>query len=295
MDLVSFTRFLNGFLMIALPIMLGIYLVSKFQLGWKFCWAGAAIFIISQIFHLLFNAYVLNPGLGKIQQANPDVSGAIVIAILLGLSAGIFESSARFVMYRWWLKDARSWRKGILAGAGHGGMEAILLGVLVMTVYLNMMTYHNLDLSNLNLSPDQLNIARQQIQTYWSLPWYDTLLGALERIFTIPFHIAASLLVLQVFTRKPGVLKPGWLFLAILYHSLMDASAVFIAGQWGNYAAEAVLGGLTGLHIIIIFALRQPEPESITPLTFPTSNVLPVFTPLPVEESSENLENTRYQ
>lgn len=295
MDLASITRFLNGFLMIALPIVLGIYLINKFHLGWKLWLIGASTFIISQIFHLPFNTYLLNPLLGTIQQTIQGVPGNLVVALILGLSAGIFEECARYGMFRWWIKDARSWRTAILAGAGHGGAEAILLGGLVMLAYINMVAYRNTDLSSLNLTSDQLEIARQQIQTYWSVPWYNTLFGAVERIFTIPFHIMASVFVLQVFTRRPGHQQLWWLGLAILFHTLMDASVVFIAGQWGGYAAEAVLGGLAILDIVIIFALRQPEPEpTILPPHLPT-NEPPVFNPKPVEETSENLENTRYQ
>ena len=295
MDLATITHFLNGFLMIILPIVLGIYLINKSHLSWKLWFIGASTLIISQILHLPFNTYVLNPILEKIHQTIPGVISSLVIAILLGLSAGIFEECTRYGMYRWWLKDARSWWTAILTGAGHGGIESIILGVLVMLAFINMMAYRNMDLSTLKLTPDQLTIARQQVQVYWSLPWYDSLLGALERTFTIPFHIAASVLVLQVFTRKPGHQKIAWLVLAILYHAIMDASAVFIAGQWGGYVAEAVLGVMAVLDIVIIFVLRQPDPEPILPLPLPSTNETHVFTPTPIEETSDNLEKTRYQ
>jgi uncharacterized membrane protein YhfC len=292
MDLVSITRFLNGLLMIALPILLGIYLTNKFHIGWKLWLIGASTFILSQIFHLPFNSYVLNPLLGIIHQGIQGTPGNLVIALILGLSAGVFEECARYGMFRWWIKDARSWRSAVMAGAGHGGVEAILLGGLVMWAYINMIAVRNSNLSNLNLTPENLAIAQQQIQMYWSIPWYDTLLGAVERIFTIPFHIMASVLVLQVFTRRPGHQQIGWLGLAILFHALMDASAVFIASQLSGYVAEAILGGLALIDIIIIFALRKPEAES-PPL--PPSVAPPVFTPTPMEETSENLEKTRYQ
>jgi uncharacterized membrane protein YhfC len=281
--------------MIALPILLGIILAHKFHISWRIWLIGAFTFIISQIFHLPFNRYILNPLLVNIQKALPEVSALIIIAVLLGLSAGIFEECSRYGMYRWWLKNNRSWRNGIMAGAGHGGMESIILGVLVMLTYFNLMAYRNIDLSNLNLPAEQLAIARQQIQLYWSLPWYDSLLGALERALTIPFHIAASVLVLQVFTRKPGHQALLWLVLAILYHAAMDAAVVFINSEWGTYAAEAFLGLTVVLDIVIIFALRQPEPKSNGPLQLPGINEPPIFTPTPVEETSDNLEKTRYQ
>jgi uncharacterized membrane protein YhfC len=289
------TRFLNGFLMIAMPIALGIYLVNKLHAGGKIWIIGAATFIISQVGHLPFNSYLLNPVLGTIQQTCHGVSGSLIVALLLGLSAGIFEECARYGMFRWWLKDKQSWNTAVLAGAGHGGIEAIILGGIVMVVYLNMVALRNSDLSNLNLTPDQLEITRQQIQIYWSTPWYDTLFGAIERAFTIPFHIMASVVVLQVFTRRSGQQQIGWLGLAIVLHALMDASVVFIAGQWNGYVAEVVLGIMVIFEIIIIFALRQPEPEPIATPAGEVVKTVPKYSPEPVEETKENLEKTRYQ
>jgi uncharacterized membrane protein YhfC len=295
MDLVSVTRFLNGFLMIALPIILGIFLTNKFHLSWKLWLIGGSTFIISQVFHLPFNSYVLNPLLGTIQQTLPGAPGNLVVSLILGLSAGVFEECARYGMFRWWLKDTRSWRSAVLVGAGHGGVEAIILGGVVLWVYINLMVVRNSDLSNLNLTPENLTIAQQQIQSYWSVPWYDTLMGAVERIFTIPFHIMASVLVLQVFTRRPGHQRLGWLGLAILFHTIMDASGVFVANQLSGYIAEAMLGGLAVLDIIIIFALRRPEPEAPESSPYLPPEVPPVFTPTQLEETSENLEKTRFQ
>jgi uncharacterized membrane protein YhfC len=289
------TYLLNGVLMIGIPILLGIYLTKKFSLNWKIWWIGGATFVISQVLHLPFNKYVLNPYLENIQSSIQGLPGTVIIALLLGLSAGVFEECARYGMFRWWLKDQRTWRVAVLAGAGHGGIEAIILGSLVILGYLNLMAYRNVDLTSLNLSPEQLAATTQAVQAYWSAPWYATLLGAVERAFTIPFHIAASVIVLQVFTRRPGHQQPGWLVLAIFLHMVMDASAVIIASQWGVYATEAVLGVLAILDIAIIFALRQPEPEPPNVLS-PPIGVEPAPIPLtPVEETSDNLENTRYQ
>ena len=103
------------------------------------------------------------------------------------------------------------------------------------------------------------------------------------------------MLVLQVFTRKPGQQKLWWLFLAILYHALMDAAAVFVSSQWGYYLAEAVLGGMAILDIFIIFALRKPEPIIEMPMPPPEGQVPPSFTTSPIEETSENLDKTRFQ
>ncbi|MGE5124540.1 MAG: YhfC family glutamic-type intramembrane protease, partial [Acidobacteriaceae bacterium] len=159
----------------------------------------------------------------------------------------------------------------------------------------NMMVYRNQDLTSLDLSLSQLQIVSLQLQAYWNAPWYTTLMGAVERAFTIPFHIAASLLVLQVFTRRQGRQQIGWLALAILYHAFVDAAVVFIARQWGVILAEAALGILALLAVAIIFRLRQAEPVPTNVPAEATVVKLPVYSPTPVEETSENLEDTRYQ
>lgn len=295
MDLLSIIHLLNGLLMFVIPILLGMYLTTKFRSGWKIWLIGAATFILSQVFHIPFNLLLLNPALTKIRPAIPGEPGFLLVALLLGLSAGIFETAARYAMVRWWLRDNRSWRTGVLAGAGHGGIEAILLGILVLLAYFNMMAYRNFDLGSLDLTPEQLALALQQVQSYWNTPWYDTLLGTVERIFTIPFHIAASVIVMQVFTRQPGRQQPAWLVLAVLMHTLLDASAVYFAGQGSVYVAEAALGTMAVVGILVIFALRQPESQP-APAPLPGRPAAPPnFKPAPVEETTENLDNTRFQ
>jgi uncharacterized membrane protein YhfC len=295
MDLVSVTRFINGFLMIGLPILLGIFLVSRFKFSWKIWLIGGMIFIISQILHLPFNTYLLNPIISAVQQSLPGAFGSLMAALLLGLSAGVFEECARYGMFRWWLEDKQSWRVAVLAGAGHGGVEAILLGLIVLWVFINMVALRNASLNSLNLTPQQLNTAQQQIQAYWSVPWYESLFGVIERIFIIPFHIMASVLVLQVFTHRPGQQQLGWLGLAIFLHTMMDASSAFIAAVYSPYAAEAVLGGLAVINVVIIFVLRQPEAGLQGLNELPKAKQPPIFTPQPIEETSENLQKTRYQ
>jgi uncharacterized membrane protein YhfC len=288
MDLLAVTYFLNGMLMVAIPILLGIYLTNRFRIGGKIWWIGACIFIISQILHIPFNLFILNPLLPRLQQGT---QGLLIIAGLLGLSAGIFEETARYGMYRWWLKDSRTWRSAILAGAGHGGIEAIIFGVLVIVGYLNMMAYRNLDLGRLSLALGELQIA--SLQAYWSAPWYATLLGAVERAFTIPVHIAASVLVLQVFTRGRGHQRLAWLGLAIFFHAVVDASAYYIFRQWGVYISEAAIGVMAVMAVIIIFGFRQPEAVASAPE--PVAYRPPAFTPTALEETSDNLEKTRFQ
>jgi uncharacterized membrane protein YhfC len=282
------TYFLNGFLMIAMPIGLTIYLTRKFKQGWRLFWIGAGTFIFSQVLHIPFNALIspVFKQYGFI--ALPVILQNVLLSNILGLSAGLFEEISRYVMYRWWAKDARSWSKGLLAGVGHGGSEAIILGLLVLYGYAQMLVIRGTDISTL-VKPDQVELAKAQIQAYWSAPWYMTMLGALERLFTIPLHLACSLLVLQVFTRK----NLWWLILAILYHALADGLAVFVLKiGFSALDIEGIIGIFAVVSAVIIILLRQPEPSSnLVPA--PVSMI--EFKPEPVDENKENLDQTRYQ
>ena len=287
MNILIITHALNGLLMIAMPIGLAIVLTRRWKIGWSTWWIGFAAFIISQVGHIPFN---WGAGL-LINQSNlvywSPLAQQVFNAVFLGLSAGVFEEVSRYLILRFWAKKARSWRNGILFGAGHGGSEAIILGVLVLVTYTSMLAMRGMDLSTL-VPADQLDLAQQQVQAYWSIPWYDSLLGALERLFTIPVQICLAVLVMQAFTRK----KIGWLFLAILYHAVVNGTVVFLMPSLGTYWTEALVGGFALLSLVIIILLRQPEPTLIPePVTAPT----PTVTIKPVEETSENLDNSQYQ
>ncbi len=255
MDLITFTHLLNGLLMIAMPVSLGIFLVRRFQLSWRLWWIGAGTFFLSQVGHIPFNTALTVLFQRGILPSPPFEWKLPFNAILLGLSAGLWEELSRYAAYRWWAKDARTWRRGILLGAGHGGLEAIILGLLVLLTLVSMVTARNSDLSKL-VTPQQLELAQQQVNTYWNSSWYLTLFGALERAFTIPVQIALSVLVLQAFTR--GHIR--WLFAAIGWHALVDALAVFFVSTQGVYFTEALIGVEALVSIAFIFFLRQPEP-----------------------------------
>ena len=257
MNVLSVTYFINGFLMIAMPVGLTIYLTRKFKQGWRLFWIGAATFISSQVLHIPFNA-LINPFFRQFGFiALPEILQSAMLSLFLGMSAGLFEELSRYAMYRWWARDARSWSKGLLAGAGHGGIEAIILGLLVLYGYGQMLILRGMDISTLG-TPDKVELVRAQIQAYWSAPWTLTMLGALERLFTIPLHLAYSLLVLQAFIRK----KIWWVGLAIVCHALVDGVAVFVSQiGFSALAIEGIIGTFAIGSMGIIFFLRQTAPQ----------------------------------
>jgi uncharacterized membrane protein YhfC len=171
MEILLIVHPLNGFLMIGFPIALGIYLIRRFQQSWWLWWMGAATFVLSQIGHIPFNAALsalFNRGL---LPTPPQEWQLPVNALVLGLSAGLWEELMRYATYKWWAVQARSWRQGLVLGAGHGGIEAIIFGGLVLVTFFSMLGLRSADLTNV-IPASQLQTIQQQVDVYWNSPWY---------------------------------------------------------------------------------------------------------------------------
>jgi uncharacterized membrane protein YhfC len=295
MDLLVFTHFMNGFLMVALPVGLALFLTRRFRLGWRLWWIGVATFVLSQAGHIPFN-WIMTRLFALGYLPSPPAEWRLVFnAVFLGLSAGLFEELARALVYSKWADDARSWRKGVLLGAGHGGIEAIILGALVLNAFVNMLILRGPDAARL-VAPEQMAQVQQQVTAYWSASWSMTLLGAAERVFSMIVQIALSLIVLQAFTRR----QPAWVALAVLWHAVVDAAAVYFSGTWGvttngAFAIEGVIGISALISLGIIFALRRKEPEEEEgpPAELPTPPAQAVRR-VELDETDEDLEKSRY-
>jgi uncharacterized membrane protein YhfC len=294
LNILYITYPLSGILIITLVFALTIFLIRKYSLRWRLFFIGAIGFLISQIFHIPFNSRVLNPLIqNQIQPQLPEVLGLALTALLLGLSAGLFEEFTRYGLYRWWVRDARSWAKGVLLGTGWGGIEAILVAGIILATFFEMIALQGVDLSSV-VPAEQVELAKQQVESYWSIPWHLSLLGFIERAFAIPIQISLSVLVLQVFNRG----QSRWLWFAIGWHTLIDSAAVFVLTMWKDfawifYAVEALAGIFAIIALAIIFALKEPEPE-LEPIIPQPPEPLEASNLDEIEATLENLEDSRY-
>jgi uncharacterized membrane protein YhfC len=242
-------------------------------------------FVGSQVLHIPFNQFVIKPI--EVNSGWEFAAGSLqlaLIALVYGLSAGLFEETARYIVYQRWLPQARRWRDGLMFGAGHGGVEAMITGALVLISFLGFLVARNADPAA--LTAEQLTA----VQQYWSLSWYDYLLGALERFSAICFHLSAALLVLQAVVRN----NVWWYVVALLWHAALDFVAVFVSQTWGAYGTEAILLAMALVSLGVVFALRKTDELPGAP---PDAAPLPDLTPValePEEVSVEKLEDSRY-
>ena len=263
---------INYSLMLLIPIVLAIFIHRRTGASWRFFFIGTATFILSQVFHIPFNWLVGQTGL--LPDSLDTTANLLITATFLGLSAGFFEETARYLAYRFWAKDARSWSRGLMLGAGHGGIESILVGVLAAVGIIGLLITVNNEVLMSTIPADQQALVTASLSNIMDQPWYALLLGAVERVFAIIAHLALSIMVLQVFLRR----SLRWLFLAIGYHALFNAIAVITVTKIGPYATEGILGVVSLISLFIIFRLRTAEPELVEPEPLPEPD-LPALEP----------------
>jgi uncharacterized membrane protein YhfC len=249
-------------IMLTVPIVLVIYLTRKFNLSWKLALAGALTFIASQVLHIPV-VYGLTALFQNGTLSIPEAWTAIFNAAVLGLLAGIFEETARWILFKFSLKNAKTWNEGVLVGAGHGGVESFILGLLAILTLVNMVVMRNADLGALGVPAEQIELARQQVDAFWASPFYIGFLGGLERIFAICLHLSLSVMVLYSVAYR----KPMWFWIALLWHAFVDAVAVYLFPIVGALAIEGIVGVLAVISLGILFTMRPWFAESEIPQT----------------------------
>lgn len=230
--------------MILAPIIAGFYFTRKFNLSWKLLLIGGLTFIASQVLHVpLVLALTLTF----------QSWGVVAYALILGMLAGLFEETARYILFKFILKKARTWNEGVYIGLGHGGTEAIILGVLAAIAFVNMLAYRYIDLSTVpSIRPEQLQLAKQQVEAYWSTPPYLAILGVVERVFAICLHVALSVMVMYGLISKKHI----WFWLAVTWHTVVDATAVYLVQNISMIALEGIVGVFALISLGVVLWLK---------------------------------------
>ncbi len=248
-------------LLCAIPVALGIFLVRKFDLEGRWWWIGAIVYILSQVILLPLENYVINPFLNNLSYSGslPSIQVLLSGGLILGLCAGLSEELLRYAMFRWWVKDARSFKSSLLLGTGHGGAGSIFLALIVLYNFANMAIYRNTDMTAL-MPADQAQMLQTQITAFWSAPWYYTLREAIGQIFMLMIQINLALIMLQTFIRK----RWYWVLLAISFHTVVEAARVITLNLSSEYLMYAVLGVFAIISVLIILSLRGHKANDYT-------------------------------
>jgi uncharacterized membrane protein YhfC len=278
-------------LMMLLPLFVGWFIRRRYGVGWGVFALGAATFVASQIVHI-----PLNMALGLI--GNPPHGVALwplpAIALVAGLSAGLCEEGARWIVLTFFAKRTRGWRAGLQFGAGHGGIEAIIFGALVLVNAVSMIALSTGDPARLGITGANAEQVAAARAAYWATPPYMFFIGGLERVFAITMQIGLASLVMAAVVRK----QPLYLLAAIAFHTAVDFWAVWAMPQFGAWAVEAGAALAALFSLWVIWRLREPEPVTVVE---PAQVAAPLTAAdlqqrtLNAEELSERAAASRYE
>ncbi len=239
----------QGLAMVALPVA-AVALVRRLGgAGAGPVVAGALAFVGAQVVHLPLNAGVaaLARG-GALPTPSPETSRWLV-PVLLGLSAGICEETARWIS----LRRRRTPGEAAATGIGHGGVEAVLLGVMVLLTAVQLLAVDEATLPE---------AAAAQVRAVREASDLLALAGFAERVAAMSAHLGMSMLVGLAVVRR-SVLP--WLA-ALLAHAALDAGAVALLPRGGLVVEGFVAAcGVAGLGIAIASARSWPRPPDLPP------------------------------
>jgi uncharacterized membrane protein YhfC len=229
---------------IILPAAIFVICRRRMMLSGRNVLIGAGVFFVfSQVLEKAMHLYLL--------QLNPATASwlngsAIVYALYGCLAAALFEEVGRYLGMRLLVLPTGNPGTAVAYGIGHGGLEAILVGLagLNLFIYAVMLNSGHFDaLVGLGVPQQALTPLRTGLQHQTMTP---LVLGSVERLSAVLVQIGLSLVVWRAVERR----RLTWLGLAIVLHAAVD----FFAGlaQKGQiWAAHAN----AGLMLMIVVAL----------------------------------------
>jgi uncharacterized membrane protein YhfC len=234
---------------IGLPVTLAILIIKKLKVHWLVILTGVLTFIGSQVVHIpLLQIPALLQKLGM-NVTLPSAWPIGFYALYLGLYAGLCEETARWVGYRLLKTKAASYKSAFGLGIGHGGIESIALaGVPVLISLLSVVFFNPQAMLAQGVPEGTVQMSIAQVAQFWATPWHLPLASAVERITALSAQLLMSVMVWKAVTQKSW----PWYLLAVAYHTLIDASAVYLLSLTSNaWVIEAVL--LVYLVIDVVF------------------------------------------
>ena len=177
---------------------------KRFSRSVKPFFIGMAVFAVFQLFTRIPLLQAVLPLTGWFQQM---AQIPWLYSLFLGLTAGIFEETGRYLAFRFVLKKERRFEDGLLFGLGHAGMEMIaLLGLTYLNNILLALMLNSGMLDTLpGLDAAAIELLTQQLSGI-TLPLIGVALY--ERLVTLALHMGFSVLVLySVRAKRPVRMK----------------------------------------------------------------------------------------
>lgn len=244
-------------LSVAIPAALAIYLYKKYHCSLRPLIVGALTWIVfARILEAFVHQIVLGGSAGSAIQNN-----LLYYALYGGAMAAIFEEFGRLIVMKTALKNNfDNDKNALMYGAGHGGIEMIV--ILGLSMITNLM--YSSQINNHTLAPiyeavklvpeDQGTAVFESLITLTETAPGLFLLGIAERIPALALHVALSALVWKAVKEE----KYGYFILSLAFHFIADFVTVLVAGSLSNVlAVEAVIVAVCLVLTLVVFLLLK--------------------------------------
>lgn len=240
-------------------IALAIMLHRRLPAPWRAWVWGALTFVASQVARqpILIGLAVLSQALGLDfgQEGNFWFN-----AVALSFSAGLFEEMARYLVLRFLAKGVRGWSNAVMFGAGHGGIEAILIvGGLAISNLVLLANADALLAQTRATAPAQADALAAYMEALRGVGAGDIAASLIERVFAIMLHIGLSVMVMRA-VEGDGF---KWVLAAIAVHGLANFAAVTVQRFGGLVAAEGIVA-VFGLAMLTFTLSRRPHAPALS-------------------------------
>ena len=215
----------------ALPI--GLFIYAKKKLGAK----AAPFFIGCGVFFVM--VLMLEALTGSV----------ILYAVYGGLMAALFEETGRYIAMRFLVKPM-DFPNAFMYGAGHGGVEAMLLcGVASISNVASavMINSGTMSAQLATLDAEKAADTAAALSALWTTPSLTFFAGGVERIIAVVLHLSLSILVFQSIRKK----APMELVRAYLFHFVIDSLSVLLSAVASVWVVELVVALVTGGAVLM--------------------------------------------
>lgn len=254
---------LVGVFTLILPLGLGIFFWRKSNGRWRFFLIGCVVFpIFALVLERTAHSFLLYGAPGTMLQGN-----IWLYALYAGLMAGVFEECGRWLAFKLSLRWSRGPGDALMYGAGHGGIEAVLLAGLTMLnniILALALNRRGLEAVEAMIGPmPETGLAA--IQGLSSNPAGIYFWTGFERLVAVGLHIALSVLVYVSVKRRGSWF---WFPAAILLHTLVDMVTVLTAARLPIAATEVIAALLTlGIIALARKVYIEEKEDSLSPLS----------------------------
>jgi len=244
---------LSALIAMSLPFILFFVLRRRLDLRGRNVAVGAGVFILfAVVLEAAMHTYLLklNPTTKAWFDAN-----AMGFAVYAAFAAALFEETGRYLALRYVAKPVPGSGTPVAYGIGHGGAEAVLIGVNIAVIGVLGYLMSTGQADSLHLDAATTEQIRKGLE---GATFGGALLGGVERISAVVLQIGLSLIIWQAVQTRRIIYYLG----AVAFHFAFDLPAAMAQKQLLPLSGIEIEAGYALLALLVLAAIWAFAPRA---------------------------------